>query len=100
MTDESEEKKGAPFVVLEHLHIASQELVRVVGVTRDELEAHKVAEVMADAGLRIWLVDLWGDEDGPKVERYVGAPGAVWLYQNGQDPTARGAGEKLTEAGE
>lgn len=91
--------EGAPYVVLEHLVVGGIEMCRVVCTTQDQMEAHSVSRSLADAGLRIWLVDLWSEDGTPTVERYVGKAGAVWLHERGFDPSGRGAGDKLTEAG-
>jgi hypothetical protein len=88
-----------PFVVLEHLKIGPYETVRVCAVTGDEGVAHQVADAMSDAGMRVWLVDLAGTEGTPTIERYVGKPGAAFLYSHGVTPGAAGSGDALTELG-
>lgn len=50
--------KQPPFVVLEHLIVGGQELVRIAAWSNDESEAHVLATAMAHAGLRVWLIDL------------------------------------------
>lgn len=105
MTEETTRETGAddrpmpPFVILEHLAIGGFETVRVAGVTRDEMEAHNIATAMSNVGLRVWLVDLWGDEAEPTISRYVGEPGAAYLHGRGMSSVDSGAGNELTENG-
>jgi len=88
-----------PYAVLEQLTVGGQALVRIVGVTNDESEAHTLASTMARAGLRVWLVDLWGQDDGPRIERYVNPAAAVWAVENGVDIAAPGGADRASEAG-
>lgn len=92
-----EQLNPPPFVVLEWLDTPSGPLVRVVAQPDDESEAHTVASALANAGLRVWLVNLWGDDSEPRIERYVGTAGAAKLYGRGVDPTGRDSGIELTE---
>lgn len=91
--------EGAPFVVLEHLLVGGAPVVRVVCTTDNEDESYTVANALAEVGLRVWHVDLQGDEDGPSITRYIGGAAAAWLHSQGEEPTSRGAGDKATDAG-
>lgn len=73
MQASADQPGAAPYVVLEHLQVAGYELCRVVASLTDQMEAHTVATSLADAGLRVWVVDLYGEGGEPSVERYVGA---------------------------
>lgn len=90
-----------PYVLIEWLKVGPQDIIRVVGASYDEGEAHHMGQAMADVGLKIWWVDLVGTEgEGPTVNRYVGQPHAAWLFAKTIDATGRGAGDDLTERGQ
>lgn len=92
---------GLPYAVLEVLDVGGGlPVVRIVGTSNDESVAHVLAETMARAGCRVWLLDLWGSGDnGPRIERYPNLAAVAWAQEHGQEITARGGADRASEAG-